>query len=337
MSYTVDLEETESLVSKTIPDANEVRSIVTPSRRTPKSENRFSMMTDVGSTFLDFGKMPAEEPRRPRTGSPKNFNTTTSDDPAKNLTKSRFAAYTNAEVTYVKGIHDEIQSLTEEMAISSDYGPKFLSMDLARLISRLLVNLNLQPSKDPDQLPVQKQWLMNAEGVSSVPELKSTVTIQNVMLNELGKSMQKISKHNLEMVEMNKKLAAERNMAIQARDDLMKILLEEQDKHKDVSKNIKSVASASPKSLERQFFDEASIIDQAMETFRKMQRENLESNTELNTHTPIIQEKEEPFPHFEVPMFTAKEAIQFAADMISIRRQYEPASSLAVASPSKSK
>lgn len=333
-----------------------------PSRPT----NRFApKATSPTSNFLDFGKVP-ERPISSDMRSRGNDASTNSifshanhaspnaaDDTAKaqGFGKSRFAAFTNtanADITYVKGVNDEIQLvLSEEMASNSDYGPKFAAMDLARLISKVMVSLNLQPSKDqPEQINgpnSQRQWTSTSPSgqKASAQEMQSTINLQNVMLSELGKSMQKLSKHNSELVEMNKKLITERNNAVQARDDIFKIVTaEREEKEKLLSKISKDSEKKReivlPVPTGRQYYNEIEILDSAIEAFRQLNKD-IEQNRQENIPVEVTaseNDQQDQQPNVETILennLSKRELIQFAADMIAIKNECDPPTSLTVA------
>lgn len=234
-------------------------------------ENRFKQNGD--SNFMDFGKTPDSKMT--------NSSGLQEAGHKHGLAKSRFAAFANTEVGYVKEIHEEIQSvITEKAALNLEHGQNFASMDLARLLNKVIINLNLQPAKELLDHPShssnsQRHWVSNSPSEQQQPtlqELKSTIDMQNVLMSELGKSMKKITKYNCDLVEYNKKLISEKTNAIQARDDLLMLLEQNERKEKKHDKRATekiTIVAATPH--ERQFFDEAAILDAAVEEFKKAQ------------------------------------------------------------------
>ena len=234
-------------------------------------------------------------------------------------------------------------------------------MDLARLISKVMVSLNLQPTKDQPDQPINGPNSMRHWVSSSPPgqkptmqELKSTISMQNVLVSELGKSMQKMTKHNADLVEYNKKLISERNSAVQARDDLLKLLSQEQDeKMQLIRENERLVSVDGNRELEnrrkiderrspyeRQYYDEAAILDAAVEAFMNAQKETTTDDEEhaegVKEEATVEEDKdltaENTKSSSELAALPHSEKIRYAADMISVANHVNFPSALKVAS-----
>lgn len=305
-----------------IPSQPSIRS----SKRTPSPvktpDKRLS--TNTSGSFVDFGKIPEET----RPQSPRKKGTMLDPEeaakPGVPYKGSRFAAFATAEVTFVKGVNDAILSvLSDEQASSRDFGPHFLQMDLSRLISKALGLLSLQPVKDSEIERGQKQWAPE----SLYPEeLKATVTMQTVLMTELGKSMEKVLKHNSDLADVNRRLILERNAAVQARTDMMAMLNEEKQLNEERVKNhaveLKRNEYLGKVTSGRQFFDEGKLIDLAMQEFRRQRT------------PPTVEKVTEEILDDTLPpltLTTPREAIQFAADMEAVKSKFEPDSTLTVA------
>lgn len=327
-------------------------------------ESRFKQQTGGGgsagnSNFVDFGKAYVRTPAQSEVASPQE-DSAGSGAKGAGFGKSRFAAFASAEVTYVKGVHDEIQSvLNDELASTQDNGPKFIAMDLARLISKVMVNLNLQPTKDQPDQPINgpnsiRHWVSSSPPGEkpTMQELKSTISMQNVLVSELGKSMQKMTKHNADLVEYNKKLISERNSAVQARDDLLKLLSQEQDEKmqllrenerlvsidgiRELEKRRKIDERRSP--YERQYFDEAAILDAAVDAFINAQKETATDDVEhevVKEEATVEEDQdltEDNIKSSELAALPHSEKIRYAADMISVANHAHFPSALKVVS-----
>jgi hypothetical protein len=238
---------------------------------------------------------------------------------------SRFATVANADVVNIKRIHDGLVlgEMTEAIGTDATQCPKFYAMDLARTMNRVLVSLNLRPSTEDDG-----PFRAYAPNSKSVPELQSTIQVQQELLNELGKNLDYILKYNAQLVELNKTLVQERTIAYQTRDDLHQLLIKEKNKKKTEVMEQQQVVSEAQKSRERAFFDDGLIIDQAFAEFKRKAFPT-ESSVEVRKAPENIAQE---VPNDIEPWRpgSPKEQIQFAADMASVQKEYEPPSTVLV-------
>jgi len=248
--------------------------------------------------FADFGKQSVANniPKRRFQGAAESAgNGETVGAPARN----RFAAFANAEVAATKKINDEIKTiLSEDEACSSEGGPKFAQIDLARILSKVLNSMNLL-SENADSLPENQLDLL---GQNKMYEL---------MVSELGKSLNQLTEHNGALNEANQKLREERKIAVQARDDMVKMM-------EDFEPARQKFEDAARK--RREFFDEGYIIDLALKEFREQEKERVskryvpnESNQEKNCGNSRLGDMEA-----EPTIENDEDAVRHAADMTVI-------------------
>ena len=172
--------------------------------------------TAQGLGFVDFANLETSQspmvPRNPRTPKPPSTmderRKSTVEDRRKSTTTNRFAAFTNSDIERIKIIDDAIQTISEEEATTSSLGPELLSLDLARIISRALTALNLQPGSREDSL--SSHWEPQAKITATTSELNSTIKLQNALLEEVSRSLQSFAVRNTDLIKGNLKLVQER-------------------------------------------------------------------------------------------------------------------------------
>jgi hypothetical protein len=275
----------------------------------PRNTAPMKIFNTEGDSFLDFGNLQIAQSEA--NGKPSLPNS--------NLTKlSRFATVANADVLNIKRIHDAlvIGEMTEAIGTDATKCPKFLAMDLARTINRVLVGLNLRPCNNDEG------GLSNAYNPDSntIWELQSTIKVQQELLNELGKSLDYFSKYSDQLSHLNKTLTVERNTAMQSRDDLHMLLVQERREKEEQSSEVRNTSTEPPfqqprihGSRERIFFDEGYILDKAFEEFRKNYKEvkmdgfQSVSNSLSNDHErSTIAERLEKSTHKDRIVFSSK-------------------------------
>ncbi|KAJ3255319.1 hypothetical protein HK103_006342 [Boothiomyces macroporosus] len=309
--------------------------------------------------FIDFTKVPNEVPSNKIQS-----NTLSSEKPKKQFLKqqdegaqkarNRFASVAPQDLVHMNTISEVIKvTLSEEAATNPSTLIKFAEIDLSRVINKVISKLHLSPNEESTD---KNLWKVDNLENASVTDLKKMIKMQNLLLDEIGKSMQTISRQNADLIASNKKLLQDRVIANQARDDLHKLLLEkEKQLQSKVTNEIKEEKRAITKRL---FLDETAILDAALEEFRskvsRMDRlrdgvlddgkrksdilpndsdhnpDNSHNCTEKKSVT-FIQPKEafaEGFQPENVEI--THDSIVETADMIGARKLFEPASTVGV-------
>jgi hypothetical protein len=269
----------------------------------------------IDDDYMDFGKIPLG--KIPIVS--KYKDNVPEDATRETIKSSKFDAIINTNVVHIKKIHDKLlQVCDDETAQSSENAPKFLKMDLSRIINLTLIQLDLQPSKADRDVSEEHESSWNIE-TESVPALKSTIAIQNSLMAELGKKLEAFNNYNTELVEYNKKLISERNIAYQTRDELHTLLDKERRLNKEaIDKNVRN--------RKREYFDHLGIVDQAYESFKAQQKQQVKVVTPKNVKTPPIDLSNEPPLLFE----STKSAISYTGVMLANEKAFEAPSTLKV-------
>ncbi|KAJ3320167.1 hypothetical protein HDV06_005644 [Boothiomyces sp. JEL0866] len=301
--------------------------------------------------FIDFTKIPNElentkpqsnasilKTKKPFANQQEEFNQKTRNN--------RFASVAPPDLAHINTISEVIKvTLSEEAATNPATQIKFSEVDLSRIINKVIFKLNLIPGDEPLD---EKKWNMNdLEGINT-HDLKKMIKMQNLYLDEIGKSMQTISKQNADLIASNKKLVQDRIVAYQSRDDLHRLLQEKEKllepkdtiERTEVRRNI----------ARRLFFDETAILDAALQEFR--QRCKSKENNEIPYKSDIEVENSPLKPSRDIPekkvvsFIKSKEAFEGnsqsnsqdqlyntileTADLVRVQKLFEPASSLSV-------
>ncbi|KAJ3271439.1 hypothetical protein HDV01_006645 [Terramyces sp. JEL0728] len=260
---------------------------------------------------------------------------------------NRFASVAPPDLAHINTINETIKvTLSEEVATNPATLIKFSDIDLSRVINKVIYKLNLTPGEPSS---AEKGVLYDSEE-ASVEELKSTIKMQNLLLDEIGKSMQTISKQNSDLIASNKKLVQDRIVAYQSRDDLHKLVLEKENSSN--SNEAKEKNKERRKPTKRTFLDEAAILDSALEEFRSIyvtQKRKVSTKIENVVSDPTNAKEMESKPEKKAVNFTTtslamdddigdkndlhismNDCISETADILGAQKLFEPPSSFDV-------
>nr|KAJ3420967.1 hypothetical protein HK105_004825 [Polyrhizophydium stewartii] len=122
------------------------------------------------------------------------------------------------------------QGMLETLATSHRMAPTFTEIDFADLLDRVLQRLSLIPRPDQGNSvasnPGNEGQGHKISHETIVQGLEIKIKIQNQIISEFGRRFDKLQKHNTELIEHNRSLVRERDVAAQTRTDLFRLLQE---------------------------------------------------------------------------------------------------------------
>ncbi|KAI8902282.1 hypothetical protein BC833DRAFT_574410 [Globomyces pollinis-pini] len=263
--------------------------------------------------FVDFTKVPDPKLRtntkqkslRPSITSSRNSvsgdeRETTAPSSAGTIRTNRFANVAPPDVIHVKLITDHIKdSIKEEWATDESKTPAFSEMDLSRIINKVFVKLNLEPTNRALEETTVKQWNVTS---NNVQELHNTIKLQNLLVDEIGRSTASMTRQYKELVAMNKKLIEERIKAYKTRDDLHELLLAEKQQVAVLKMQLNGGNQSN--GVQRQYFDELEILDLAWNSFVQIQKDEGKSVVDL---PPFIRKSQVAFQEVKQSINTTQE------------------------------